>query len=243
VAEDSSITGLVDLKNAKLAYIRKEKKEFRIGAMTPVQDIFRSEILTGPSGRILRSAAGSIGSTLLRNAITIGGNITAVFPWSDLPPVLLALDASVVVHDGKREKVIPIDKWLAPTPKEALKPGELVTEIRVPEFGKETGTAFHKFAKTKNDYGIITVAVRLDTANGLISSARVAVNAISRRPARCLATEKILVGKKLDAALATKAAAASTQGLVMTADIRASKEYRAEVLPVFVRRCLEDALK
>jgi CO/xanthine dehydrogenase FAD-binding subunit len=243
VMEDASITGLVDLKQTKLSYIRPGKKDIRIGAMTPVQDIAKAVGLTGPSGRLLRQAAAAIGSTLLRNAITIGGNIVAVFPWSDLPPVLLALDADIVIQDGKKERVVPAADWFQPNAKTLLKSGEIVTEIRVPEYGNETGTAFHKFAKTKNDYAIISVAVRISHDKDRIRVARVAVNAVSRRPQRCQASEKILIGEKPSSDLLAKAADASLRDLVMTADIRASKEYRTEVLPVFVRRCLEEALK
>lgn len=243
VAKDSGITGLVDLKNLNLSFIRKDKKEFRIGATTPVQDVYESNLLSGPAGTLLRKAAGSIGSTLLRHAVTIGGNIVAVFPWSDLPPALLALDAEIVLSDGKKSRSVPVDKWFEKTPKFHLKPGEIVSEIRIPILDKSSGTEFHKFSKTKNDYAIISVAVRLTQSGGKVREARIALNAISKKPLRCSVAEKILTGQKPSPALLKQAGLESGKGFDFTTDIRASKEYRAEVLPVFVRRCLETAVK
>jgi CO/xanthine dehydrogenase FAD-binding subunit len=241
VIEDSSVEGLVDLKHLSLSYVRKDSRGYRIGAMTPVYDLSMSSMLTGPSGNLIRKACSTIGSTLLRHAITAGGNCVSVFPWSDLPPVFLALDASFVISDGKRERVVPAATFFAESPREILGQTSLLTEIQVPEYPAGTGTAFHKVAKTKNDFATITVAVRLDRQQETITNARIALNAVVRKPSRCSEAEQLLLKQTASATLFEKAGQAAVKGLVFTADIRETREYRAEVLPVYVRRCLSEA--
>ncbi len=241
--EDPSIEVLVDLGGLHLSYIRKSPEGFSIGAMTPVQDVFKSAVLTGPAGDVLRSAAGKIGSTLLRNAVTVGGNLTCVFPWSDLPPVFLALDASVLIRRGPPKKTVLVKNLLEQNPRQFLDPNDIVVEIGIPNLPPATGTAFAKFAKTSNDYALITVASRLTLAEGRISGARIALNGCVKRPQRRENAEQHLLGKAPSVALLREAARMALNEMEMTQDFRASLEYRQEVAEVLVRRCLEEALE
>lgn len=238
---DESIEALVDLKDTGLTYVKASPAEYAIGSMTPVQDIFKSAILTGPSGEMLRKAAGAIGSTLLRNSITAGGNIAATFPWSDLPPALLVLDATVTCRIGKPKRTVPIESLLESSPRDFLKPNEIITEIQVPLKSGDTGFSFVKFAKTRNDYSMITVATGITIKNGLIDTARVALNAITRKPQRRIECESFLQGKKPEPDTFREAARLAARNLDITADFRASKEYRTETVQVLVRRSLEES--
>jgi CO/xanthine dehydrogenase FAD-binding subunit len=239
--EDVSIDGLVDLSRLDLAYIRRTESGYAIGAMTPVQDISKSGVFAGPAGSLLQAAAGKIGSTLLRHSITIGGNIYAVFPWSDLPPVLLALDAEVLLRKGAPKRTVAIGSLYEVNPRTFIDPAELIVEIKIPEYGANTGTAFTKFSKTANDYALISVAVRLTLNAGQIVQARVAVNGTVKRPMRLSEVEQALTGQRPSAELMAQAASRINPNLDITTDFRASKEYRLEVLGVLVRRCLEEA--
>lgn len=242
--KDSAIEALVDISRIKeLNYIKKDKLTYRIGASTPVQDIYKSKVLKGPAGEMLTTAAGKIGSTLLRNSITAGGNLAAVFPWSDLPPVYLALDAEVVLRKGKPKRTVPVENLLKERPLKFLAKNEIIAEISVPVYGKGNGVAFTKFAKTANDYALITVAVRLFVKAGKIEQARIAVNGATVAPVRLLEAEKLLQGAKAGKAVIEKAAAKAAKEADIRKDYRAGIDYRREVLEVLVRRCLEDALK
>jgi len=239
--DNPSIEGLVDLKGLRLDYLKKRPGGYALGAMTPVQAVAKATNLKGPAGALLRCAAQAIGSTPLRNAITVGGNCVAVFPWSDLPPAMGALDAEFVIARGTQERVVPFATLYQVRPTAELAPGELVTEIRVPEFGPGVGTAFHKVGKVKNDFSLITVAVRLEISRKKITGARIMLNAVTRKVHRCLEAEKALIGQPAGTKTFAAAAALTPLGIDYTADFRASKEYRQEVLPVFVRRALEAA--
>ncbi|HOY67850.1 MAG TPA: FAD binding domain-containing protein [Candidatus Ozemobacteraceae bacterium] len=239
---DTTIEGLVDLSGLDLSYVRRTSDGYVIGATTPVQDIYKSPVLTGPAGQLLRSAAGKIGSTLLRHSITAGGNLVALFPWSDLPPALLVLDAQAVCRRGVPKRTVAVKNMIETGPRHYLQTGEILTEIQVPEFGLGTGVAFRKLSKTKNDYALITVAVRITLQGEEVKEARIALNAVCKKAQRRLDAEKQLENMVPTPDRIASAAAAAVRDLDMTTDFRASREYRQEVLPVLVRRCIDEAL-
>lgn len=242
VLMEAKATGLIDLGQTGMSYIRKNKDGYAIGAMTPVADVAVAANLVGPAGSLLREAAGKIGSTLIRHSVTVGGNAVTAFPWADLPPVFLALDAKMVLQNRRAERILMADKFFATRPREQMAPAEILVEVRVPEFRKGTGTAFIKFAKTANDYSLCDVAVRVTLAGEKVDSVRIAVNAISRRPLRCLDAERSVMGIKVQqfdpAALAAKAVGE----VDIPNDMRASREYRRALLPVLIERALREAL-
>ncbi|MBF0545559.1 MAG: FAD binding domain-containing protein [Candidatus Riflebacteria bacterium] len=244
VTDDSSIEGLVDLKNLGLSYLIIDEKHIKIGAMTRIQEILKSSELKCPSGLLLKKASSLIGSTLLRNSITAGGNTFAVFPWSDLPPVMLALDAEFVVDNGPSQKVYKAVDFYRTRPSDVMQKDELLREILIPTSCSTVGTAFHKVAKTRNDFSMITVAVKLSLdVDKVIQDIRIALNAVCQRPMRCLSAEEFLKGKKAQISLFADAGKKALESLPFTSDFRASKEYREEVLPIFVKRCLAEACK
>lgn len=239
---DNNIEALVDLsKVEELCYIKQDSAYIRIGAATPVQDIYKSKGLKGPSAELLKTAAGKIGSTLLRNAITAAGNLAGLFPWSDLPPVYMALDAEVVCRKGKPKRTVSVQKLIDTRADKFLSTAEIIAEIVVPVYGKGTGVHFAKFAKTSNDYAMISLAIRLTQKAGKIEQARIAVNAVTATPTRCLEAENMLAGKKGNAELFATVAKKAATSLSIRHDIRASKDYRQEVLEVMVRRGLQEA--
>ncbi len=242
--QDNSIEALVDISRVKeLDYIRVDSKTVRIGATTPVQTIYQSPDLKGATGELLKTTAGKIGSTLLRNSITAGGNLAAIFPWSDLPPAYLALDAEVVLRKGKPKRTVPVENLIKERPANFLAADEIIAEIIMPVYGKGTGTAFCKFAKTANDYSMITIASRISLKGGNIDQARIAINAVTIAPARCHEAEKMLEGQKPTQALFAEVAAKIAETAEIRKDFRASKEYKREVLEVLVRRSLEEAFE
>lgn len=113
----------------------------------------------------------------------------------------------------------------------------------MPAYGPGTGTAFAKLAKTANDYALISLAVRLTLKDGAVNQARIAVNAITAQPVRCLDAEKLLEGKVLTEELTAEAANKAADSLNIRKDIRAGEEYRREVFVVMVRRALNEAFE
>ena len=238
--KDDTLENLVDITHIKeLSHLKQNASSIEIGATTTVQEIYKSEKLNGLSGTFLKKVAGTVAATALRNTITAGGNLVSQLWWSDLPVAYQVLDAEVVCKSAKNERKVQVNEFIKGNPAHYLKKGEIVTEIIVPCFKKNTGCDFRKQIKTHHDYPTITVATRITLKNGMISEARIACNAVTPYPFRCQDAEKLLVGKKPTAENIEKAAEKAANSFKYREDFRASKEYRQEVFQVMVRRSIQ----
>jgi CO/xanthine dehydrogenase FAD-binding subunit len=241
---DDSVEALVDITHIKeLSHLKQDASTIKIGATTTIQEIYKSEKLDGMSGSFLKQVAGTVAATALRNTITAGGNLVSQLWWSDLPVAYQVLDAEVVCQNSKDKRKVQVNEFIKGNPVHYLKKGEMVTEILVPCFKKNTGCDFRKQIKTHHDYPTITVATRITLKNGMVSEARIACNAVTPYPTRCQEAEKLLVGKKPTAENIEKAAEKAANSFKYREDFRASKEYRQEVFQVMVRRSLEASIE
>lgn len=234
---------LVDLSRVGLDAVTLEGDVLRLGATATLDVVARARAVAEAGLEALAEAAGAAASRRLRRQITIGGNLVALYPWSDTAPALLALGATVCVRGATGQRDAPIDAFVARHPSKALQAGELVTEIRVPRAVPGTGSAFLKFARSAVDYTLCDAAawVRLD--GGAVAEARVAVGGLRPLPSRLAGAEKAVVGKAPAAETFAAAGAAGAAEAEISADFRASVEYRRELCAVLVRRVLETAAR
>ena len=145
----------------------------------------------------------------IRNRATLGGNLVTASPIGDSAPVLLTLDASVVLVTAKDERTVPLADFFTAYRKTVLRPGEIMREIVLPRGGVGRGLTrrvdFLKVSKRRElDISIVAAAfcVDLDEA-GTVRKARIAYGGVAVMPMRALKAEKGLVGKKLgDSAVA-----------------------------------------
>ena len=191
-----------------------------------------SEVEAGLGGRasILDQVWPQFASRLIRNGATIGGNIATASPIGDLPPALLALEATLVLAstDGDRE-VSLADFWTGYR-ETVLRTGELIRSIRIPQ--RQPGiAAFHKIAKRRfDDISSVAVGFALDLDDGVVAKARIGLGGVAATPIRALATEAVLEGRPWTVDTAREAAEVmGTEGTPMD-DHRASAAYRAATL-------------
>jgi len=211
-----------------LSYITDEGSHVAIGALTRHHDVEHSGLL-GRELPLLAHAAGQVGDPQIRHRGTIGGSIAHADPASDLPAVLLAMDATLVARgtDGSRE--IPIGEFFQGLFETVLEPGELLAEIRVPKPGAGArGWSFQKFTQRAIDWAIVGVAVQ---------GSQVALVNMAGTPMRAAATEAALAG----GASPADAAARAAEGTSAASDIRASRAYREHLARVLVSRALTEA--
>jgi xanthine dehydrogenase molybdopterin binding subunit/xanthine dehydrogenase small subunit len=210
----------------ELTRIVKTDAAWRIGAgatLTNIEEALRGEY---PSlAKMLRVFA----SRQIRNRATLGGNLVTASPIGDSAPVLLSLDASVVLATATGERTVPLAGFFVAYRKTVLKPGEIMREVVLPRGGPAAGLTrrveFFKVSKRRElDISIVAAAFRVDLdAAGVVRVARLAFGGVAAMPSRALAVEAALVGKKL----ADPAAAA----LLLDAfkpidDARGGAEYR-----------------
>ena len=236
-------SALVDIgRIPELRGISRSGDTIRIGALTTHAEIAASVELQ-KSAAALSEAAGLVGDPAVRSRGTIGGNIAHADPASDLPTVLVALDARIVAIGPAGERTISADGFFTGIMSTALADNEVVTAIVVPSSARGQGSAYVKFSHPASRYAVIGVAASVTVAGNACSAARVALGGLLPHASRAAAVEKALTGKPLDTSAIANAAAqaGSDLGDDVTGDIFASAAYRKAVAPVYVKRAIAAA--
>jgi carbon-monoxide dehydrogenase medium subunit len=232
---------LVDIARIDgLSYIREEGDHIAIGACTRHHDVHRSALLEAACP-IVSYAAGLIGDPQVRHKGTIGGSAAHGDPASDLPSVLLALEAEFVVQGaGDATRTVAASDFFKGVFQTALGPNDLLTEIRVPKLSSDQGWSFLKFNRRAQDWAIVGVAAIVERSNGGIGQARVALTNMGTTPLRAGRTEDALTGAGREAIPGAAALAAS--GTNPPSDTNATAEFRRHLAQVLALRAVEEAL-
>jgi aerobic carbon-monoxide dehydrogenase medium subunit len=219
----------------ELRGISRSGDTIRIGALATHAEIAAAaDVQKGAPA--LAEAAGMIGDPAVRSRGTIGGNIAHADPASDLPTVLVALDARVVVVGPSGERTLAADGFFTGIMTTTLADNEVVTAIVVPVAARGQSSAYVKFSHPASRYAVIGIAASVTLANNQCAAARVALGGLVSHACRAAAVEKALVGKGLDAATI-----GADLGGEVSGDIFASASYRKAVAPVYVRRAIAAA--
>ena len=180
-------------------------------------------------------------SRLIRNGATIGGNIGTASPIGDLPPALLALDASVVLVSTEGERVVPLTDYFTGYRETVLRPGELIASVRVP-LPLAPLTGFHKIAKRRfDDISSVAVAFAIDVADGVVTRVAIGLGGVAATPIRATAAEEALVGQRWDEATVGAAADALAVAGTPIDDHRASAAFRRAMLGQALRKLFVEA--
>jgi carbon-monoxide dehydrogenase medium subunit len=218
---------IIDLGGLReLSYITDQGSHIAIGALTRHHDIEHADLLRRQLP-LLAHAAGQVGDPQIRHRGTIGGSIAHADPASDLPAVLLALNATVVARGAGGSRQIGIGEFFQGLFETALEPDELLTEIRVPK-PASGGWSFQKFTQRAIDWAIVGCAVQ---------DGHVALVNMSGTPLRAAGVEAALAAGVSPA----DAAAHAAEGTSAPDDIRASRAYREHLARVLVSRALTEA--
>lgn len=231
----TGVTTLVDLGALPLRYIRQDRG-FAVGATATLTDMLEHRGLAAHLDGVVAGMLGGVGSPLLRNAATIGGHL-ARGRYSDVVPVLLALDAGITLFDGS-EHTVPLAAYY----QEGLHRGRsLITEVGIPAAGADTAAAFLKFTRTSFDFALLNCAVRVRRdAAGTVTECRVAVGETPGLGTLIDPAADRLLGHALDDEHIEAAAAVAAAAIPAQDDQRASAEYRRALCRVGVRRCLAE---
>ena len=228
----------VDITRLGLSYIRQEGDFFTIGATTPLSDIQRHRA----HGWAMHEIARNISTHQIRNVSTIGGNICRVFPWADLPVVLLAMNAHMVIYtgDGKEEEVAA-DDYFAAQPAKRFNGGNLLTAVKVPVLKAHQGFGSVKAARNAAAFSLVTVCALLELDDGRIKTARVSAGSAIPFPHRLPSVETALIGREAVSAVFREAAAKSGTEVKWCAREGMSEDYTRQLAEVSLADALEKA--
>jgi carbon-monoxide dehydrogenase medium subunit len=222
---------LVDIgRIGDLSYVRDGGDHVAVGALTTHEEAHFSELLQRECP-LLAHTAGEVGDPQVRHRGTVGGSAAHADPASDLPTVLLALEAELVVQGPGGTRTVPAAEFWKGIFESDLGPQDLLTEIRVPKLGG-AGWNYQKFHPRAQDWAIVGVAAV--AANGGV---KVALTNMGDKPLRASGVEQALASGSDPAAAAEQA----LEGTSAPNDALASSEYRQHLAKVLVRRAIEGA--
>jgi carbon-monoxide dehydrogenase medium subunit len=231
---------LVDIGRLEdLAYIRYAGETLAVGALTRHHDL-ATDPLVQEHCPLLSHTAALIGDPQVRHRGTIGGSLAHGDPASDLPTVLLALDAEVVAQGPEGERTIAATDFFRSLWETALGQQDVLTEIRVPKLGGWKGWSYVKFNRRAQDWATVGVAALVRRENGTIEEAAVALTNMGSTPLRARAVEQALAGASPDSA--ANAAEHAADDTSPPSDTNASADFRRHLARVLTRRALGEAL-
>jgi CO/xanthine dehydrogenase FAD-binding subunit len=242
-ADDARV--VLDLsKLDDLCGIREAGGMLEIGAATTM-----GVIVAHPSVKelvpVLAAAASTVGSPLVRNRATVGGNLVTASPSADTAPALLAAGAVVRLagaQNGARE--LPLTEFFIDYRKTALKPGEIVTHVLIPLAGRPVAGRFEKVGLRNADaISVVCAACEIELDGSTCRAARIGLGAVAAVPVRALAVESALRGREITGEVAAECARLVHEHIAPIDDVRASAQYRGWVAEAVVARLITDTAR
>jgi aerobic carbon-monoxide dehydrogenase medium subunit len=211
-----------------------------IGAATTYAEITEAVEVWAVRSLVAEVAA-IIADVQVRNRGTIGGNACLNLPSNHFPPVLVAVEAELTIAGPNGERVVPAEHFFESTFTTSVRPGELLTSIRVPAPRPGVGEAFVAMSAGKESQSIVHVVASLAIDGGVVGAARIVLGCVAPRPVRATAVEDALVGTAADEATVHAAAAGLGSSLAPSSDVNATSEFKKHVAGVLVERAVLDA--
>lgn len=230
---------LIDLKNLRgeLRYIRDGGDHIAIGALTTYWMLEDSSLIASKLP-LLKQTIQQVGDMQVRNAGTLGGSLAHADPSGDPPAAALALEAALVLRSAEGERVVPANEFFLGFFETALKPGELLTEIRIPL--QRGQSSYQKFKHPASGYAVCGVAAVVEASGGTVTHARIGITGIAGSAYRATAAEEALIGKGPEAI--ETAAAQATEGVEVIGDSFADADYRRHLAKTLVAKALRAAM-
>jgi len=233
--ERKDINSIIYMNSIReLNYIKNNSKYIEVGASTPLIDLEHYIKKYYPDfTKILKR----YGSPQIRNVGTVAGNIATASPIGDCLPLLLALNAQVILQDLKKTKILFLDSFFVNYRKTKLKKGQFIHSIRIPLFKKNTFKAYKVSKRFDDDISSVCAAFNLEIVKNKIEGARIAYGGMASMPKRAIFCEKTLLNCFVNDETIHKAKEALEKDFKPISDMRASGFYRMEVAKNLLEKC------
>ena len=217
---------------ADMKYFDVGEEVIKVGAALSVTD-FMHQIAPYHPG--FAEMVRRYGSTQVRNAATIGGNVANGSPIGDSPPALIALGASLHLRKGDTRRTIPLEAFFIDYGKQDRAKGEFVEAISIPR--QADRLKCYKISKRfDQDISAVCGCLNIIVEGGTVSAARIAFGGMAGTPKRASAVEAALVGQPWTEAVVAAAAAEFSKDYTPMSDMRASADYRLQVAQGLLHR-------
>lgn len=225
-----------------LKQMQKENGRIAIGSCVTVAELIHSEVVSDVLGA-LAAGARSLGSPLVRNRATIGGNLGSARPAADLPPSLMAYGAEVVLQSDGGRRTVSLDNFFVGPGLTEIGPKEILTQIRINVPPPSSGAGYFNLGLRKTqDCNVVNVGsfISLDR-DSTIEKAQVVMGCVGPTHLKSPSAEKVLVGQKPGDRLFEQAGKAAAGDCSPIDDFRGSALYKRDMVAVLTRRTLKSA--
>jgi aerobic carbon-monoxide dehydrogenase medium subunit len=229
------IAGLAELRG-----VSEYRRGAHIGSTTTYRDLLESALLR-ERFPLIAECTENIGDLQVRNRGTIGGSIAHADPNSDMPTVMLVLDATFNLRSKRGRRSVPAREFFQGPFVTALAEDELLVDIVLPPLPKGAGTAYLSQEQAASGYALAGAAAVVARTRKTVSYAVVGLTGVAEMP-RLVPAAADLVGTKAEPEALARVAAAAVDGVEVSGDIHAPAEYRRHLATVIVRRALDKAL-
>jgi len=226
-----------------LRYIRHEPGTgLRIGGLASIREAENSPLIRDKQPT-LALTFGKVGNVRVRNAATVGGNLSEADYASDPPCALVALRARVKASSVRGEREISLTEFFKGFYETALSPDEILTELIVPDLAPGTRSVYLKYvSRSSEDRPCVGVAVVLENeANGTCKDLRLVAGAVSETPQEFAGAGAMARGKHLTDSLIEEIAGSFSSDVEPLSDLRGSAWYRKQIIRVMARRAIQQA--
>jgi carbon-monoxide dehydrogenase medium subunit len=213
----------------------------RIGAMATLSDV-EHDANVAARLPVLKRAMRTLSNVRVRNVARVGGALAHGDPHMDLPPVLAALGARVSIAGPKGNRELPVEALYSGYYETVLDKNELITAVTVPALDGRKAAYMKVTSRTADDWPALGVAVSFAHKDGVIRDPIVVVSAATEKVSRMALAEKALQGAAPDDAALARAGEAAAAEAQILADAHGSAAYKRELLRVYVRRAVRQAL-
>jgi aerobic carbon-monoxide dehydrogenase medium subunit len=227
----------------ELRGITEAEGHIAIGAMTTLTEVAASPLVREKLSA-LAGGADNLGSPLVRNRGTLGGNLCNARPAADTLIATVALSGQLELHSVRGVRTVPAEDFARAPGKTVIAPDEILARIIYPIPTGKSGSAFYKLANRKAlEIAVVNVASALTLdEKGKISQARIALGAVAPTPILAVKAAQSLIGQKPSAKLFAEAGKIAATECKPITDHRGSAEYRVDMVEVLVRRVLGNCL-
>ena len=221
----------------ELNYIKEGKKFIEVGATTSLRQF---ELFIKKYYLDFNTILKRYGSVQIRNVATMAGNIATASPIGDLLPILLSLDASIVVESFNKKTILPLKNFFISYRKTKLKKGQFISSIRIPIFKKNIFKAYKISKRIDDDISSVCASFNLEIVNKKIKSIKIAYGGMAPIPKRAIYCEKLLLNSNFSEDIILKAQKCLEKDFQPINDMRASKDYRMKIAKNLLIKCFTE---
>jgi len=233
--ERKEINNIISLNSIEeLKFIKEKNGNIEVGASTSLKEFELFIKKYYPDFNLILKR---YGSDQIRNVGTIAGNIVTASPIGDTLPLLLSLDAKIVLQKISNKTVLPLKKFFISYRKTRLKKGEFIHSIIIPIFKNNIFKAYKISKRVDDDISTVCASFNLEIINNKIKNAKIAYGGMAPIPKRAINCEKTLVNSSLSEESFNKAMKKLERDFAPIDDMRASKSYRMEIAKNLLIKC------